>query len=201
MIQIIDSHLAPVNRTLLQSMFADRKRLFVDLFGWDVPVVDGQYEIDQFDNPHTVYLIAVDEDGGHAASIRLSPSTQPHMLGTLFPHLCPLGVPVDEATWESTRLCLPQRHGAERRRELRNLLFAAMVDVALEWGIERFTGVIPDSFRKEVLSMGWQAEPLGPAVRIPGGPIGAFLIHIRPDTRERLRWTGVYPDATDQVGA
>lgn len=201
MIHVIDSHLAAGNQPLLQSMFIDRKRLFVDLFGWDVPVVDGQYEIDQFDNADTIYLIVADDDGGHAASIRLFPSMRPHMLGTLFPHLCPLGVPVDDATWESTRLCLPQRHGAARRRELRNMLFSAMVDVALERGIERYTGVIPDPFRKEVLSLGWQAEPLGPAVRIPGGPIGAFLIHVGPDTPERLRWTGVYADPAHRVPA
>lgn len=200
MIHVIDNHLSAESQPLLQSMFADRKRLFVDLFGWDVPVVDGQYEMDQFDSADTIYLIVAD-DGGHEASIRLFPSTRPHMLGTLFPHLCPLGVPVDDATWESTRLCLPQRHGAERRRALRNMLFSAMVDVALARGIERYTGVIPEPFRKEVLAMGWQAEPLGPAVRIPGGPIGAFLIHIRPDTRERLRWTGVYPAAVDRVTA
>ena len=201
MIHVIDNHLAAESRPLLQSMFADRKRLFVDLFGWDVPVVDGQYEIDQFDNAHTVYLIATDEDGAHAASIRLFPSTQPHMLGTLFPHLCPLGVPADARTWESSRLCLPQRHGAARRRELRNMLFAAMVDVAIERGIERYTGVIPAAFRTEVLAMGWRAEPLGPAVRIAGGPIGAFLIHVDPDTPERLRWTGVYPEAAERVAA
>jgi acyl-homoserine lactone synthase len=201
MIHIIDNHLAAQGQPLLRSMFADRKRLFVDLFGWDVPVVDGQYEMDQFDNADTIYLIVADDDGGHAASIRLFPSTRPHMLGTIFPHLCPFGVPVDNTTWESTRLCLPQRHGAERRRILRNMLFSAMVDVALERGIERYTGVIPDPFRKEVLAMGWQAEPLGPAVRIPGGPIGAFLIHVRPDTPERLRWTGVYAGAADQVPA
>lgn len=199
MIQVIDNHLAPENRSLLQSMFADRKRLFVDLFGWDVPVVDDQYEMDQFDNAHTIYLIVADDDGSHVASIRLFPSIRPHMLGTLFAHLCPFGVPADEATWESTRLCLPQRHGAERRRELRNMLFSAMVDVALKRGIERYTGVIPDSFRKEVLSLGWQAEPLGPAVRSPGGPIGAFLIHVRPDTPERLGWTGVYSSVLDRV--
>jgi N-acyl-L-homoserine lactone synthetase len=201
MIHIIDNHLASANRPLLQSMFADRKRLFVDLFGWDVPVVDNQYEIDQFDNAHAVYLIASDDDGSHAASIRLFPTTQPHMLGTLFAHLCPFGVPVDHATWESTRLCLPQRHGAELRRELRNVLFSAMVDVALVRGIERYTGVIPDRFRKEVLSLGWQAEPLGPAVRIPGGPIGAFLIHVRSDTPERLGWNGVYSPVRHRVSA
>lgn len=201
MIHVIDNHLAPGRQSLLRSMFADRKRLFVDLFGWDVPVVDGEYEIDQFDNAHTVYLVAADADGQHEASMRLFPSTRPHMLGTLFPHLCPFGVPAGETTWESTRLCLPQRHGAERRRALRNRLISAMVDVALERGIERYTGVIPDPFRKEVLAMGWQAEPLGPAVRIPGGPIGAFLIHIRPDTPERLRWTGVYTRNAQQVAA
>lgn len=201
MIHIIDSHLAPGNQPLLQSMFADRKRLFVDLFGWEVPVVDGQYEIDQFDSADTIYLIVAGEDGEHEASIRLFPSTRPHMLDTLFPHLCPLGVPVDEATWESTRLCLPQRYRADRRRELRNMLFSAMVDVALDRGIERYTGVIPDPFRKEVLSLGWQAEPLGPAVRIPGGPIGAFLIHVRPDTPERLSWTGVYSPVLDRTPA
>jgi acyl-homoserine lactone synthase len=192
MIHIVDSRESSAKERLLQSMFADRKRLFVDLFGWEVPVVEGQYEIDQFDTDHTIYVIAADAAGEHEASIRLCPSSQPHMLGTIFPHLCPFGVPVGETIWESSRLCLPQRHGAARRRELRNLLISAMVDVALERGIERYTGVIPDPFRREVLAMGWQAEPLGPALRVPGGPIGAFLIHIRPDTPDRLRWTGVY---------
>lgn len=201
MIHIIDHTQAANRQSLLRSMFADRKRLFVDLFNWDVPVVDDRYEMDQFDNVDTVYLIVADAQGEHEASIRLFPSTRPHMLGTLFAHLCPLGVPIDDATWESTRLCLPQRHGAERRRELRNVLFSAMVDVALDRGIERYTGVVPDPFRKEVLSLGWQAEPLGPAVRISGGPIGAFLIHVRPDTPQRLGWTGVYSPVLQRVPA
>ncbi|MEO7169327.1 MAG: autoinducer synthase, partial [Sphingomonas sp.] len=83
-------------------------------------------------------------------------------------------------------------HGAARRLELRNQLISAMVDFALVRGIDRITGVIPENFRKLVLAMGWRAEPLGPAFRIPGGPIGAFAIRIAPDTPSRLRWTGVY---------
>jgi N-acyl-L-homoserine lactone synthetase len=201
MIHVIDHRTATASEPLLQSMFADRKRLFVDLFGWDVPVVDGQYEIDQFDDEHAIYIVVCNGGDEHEASIRLYPTTQPHMLDMLFPQLCPFGVPIGEGIWESTRLCLPQRHGAGRRRELRNLLFSAMVDVALKRGIERYTGVVPDAFRKEVLSLGWRAEPLGPAVRIPGGPVGAFLIHIDADTRDRLRWTGVYVGASEQVSA
>src|SRR3546814_16858205 len=78
------------------------------------------------------------------------------MLGTLFSHLCPLGVPAGDKIWESTRLCLPQRHGAERRRTLRNALISALVDVALARGLEQYTGLIPDPFSKDVLALGWQ---------------------------------------------
>ncbi|ATE65236.1 autoinducer synthase [Rhizorhabdus dicambivorans] len=201
MIHVIDNHLAADCRALLQSMFADRKRLFVDLFGWDVPVVDGQYEIDQFDTAHAIYIVIADGDGEHEASLRLLPTVQPHMIDTVFRDLCPIGVPSGEAIWESTRLCLPQRHGAERRRELRNMLISAMVDVALERGIDGYTGVLPDPFRKEVLAMGWRAEPLGPAVRMPGGPVGAFMVHIGADTPVRLGWTGTYVDQAREMAA
>jgi len=199
MIRIIENHLASGQRRPLETMFADRKVQFVDFFDWDVPVVNGRYEVDQFDGPQAVYIVAVDDEGRHEASMRMLPSTHPHLLGTLFPHLCPGGVPVGEATWESTRLCLPQRHGAARRLELRDQLISAMVDFALARGIDRITGVIPDGFRKLVLAMGWRAEPLGPAVRIKGGPIGAFSIDIGPDTPDRLRWTGVYRAAGHRI--
>lgn len=199
MIHVIDNHLAALNRPLLQSMFADRKRLFVDLFGWDVPVVDGLYEIDQFDTAAAVYIVAAGDDGLHEASLRLMPTTGPHMLGALFAHLCPLGVPTGPDIWETTRLCLPQRHGATRRRELRNLLFSAAIDFALERGIAHLTGLIPERFRRELLAMGWQAEPLGPTVRVAGGPVGAFMVHVGVDTPARLAWTGVYTQAERAV--
>ena len=195
MIHLVENHYTHPDRRLVETMFEDRKRLFVDLFGWEVPVIDGRFEMDEFDRADTIYVIAANADGTHAASMRLMPSTRPHLLGCKFAHLCPGGVPVDQSTWESARLCLPQRHGAELRRQLRNALISAMIDFALGREIDRFTGVIPENFRKEVLSMGWLAEALGPAVHIPGGPVGAFAIHVRPDTPDRLRWTGVYvPD-------
>ena len=41
---------------LLANMFVARKRVFIDLLHWDVPVVNGRYEIDEFDGIDTVYL-------------------------------------------------------------------------------------------------------------------------------------------------
>jgi N-acyl-L-homoserine lactone synthetase len=201
MIYVIDGY-SPTDRPqVLASMFEDRKRLFVDLFGWDVPVIADRFEIDQFDGADTTYVLAVDANGEHEASIRMMPSTRPHMLGSLFEHLCPMGVPVGDGIWETTRLCLPQRHGAARRRELRNALFSVVVDIAIEREISGLTGVIPDRFRKELLAMGWRAEPLGPAVSIQGGPIGAFLVHVAADTPARLGWTGVYTRISGRTGA
>src|SRR3546814_11492871 len=146
-------------------MLAGRKRLFVDLFVWVGPVVDGRLESDQFDGPETVYIVCANAAGEHEASIRLMPTTRPHMLGEIFPHLCPGGVPTGPTIWESTRLCLPLRHGAVRRRQLRTQLLSAIVDFALARGIACMTGVLPDSFRKEVSAVVWAAETPGPAGR------------------------------------
>ncbi|GAA0317683.1 hypothetical protein GCM10009087_30070 [Sphingomonas oligophenolica] len=77
MIHVIETYLAPGHRPLLRSMFADRKRLFVDLFGRGLPMSNGQYGFDQRDNAD---LIAADENGGHAALIRPFPCARPHTL-------------------------------------------------------------------------------------------------------------------------
>lgn len=197
MILLIENHPESAETLALETMFSDRKAQFVDFFEWDVPVVGGRFEMDQFDGPEAVYLIALDDDGRHEASLRMLPSWLPHLLGEVFPHLCVGGVPVGPRIWESTRLCLPSRHGAARRLQLRNMLISAMADFAIERGIEQITGVIPDGFRRDVLAMGWRAEPLGPASRIAGGPIGAFRIDVTPDVRERLAWTGIYSGALE----
>ncbi|WP_294136922.1 acyl-homoserine-lactone synthase [Sphingobium sp.] len=197
MILTIENYPKSAHQTALETMFTDRKAQFVDFFDWDVPVVDGRFEIDQFDTAEAIYIVAIDDSGRHEASLRMLPSWLPHLLGEIFPHLCVTGVPVGATTWESTRLCLPSRHGAARRRELRSALISAMADFALARGIEHITGVIPEGFRREVLAMGWRAEPLGPAVRIAGGPIGAFRIEVTSDICERLAWTGTYVGALE----
>lgn len=176
----------------LASMAEDRKILFVDLMGWDVPVIAGRYEIDAFDGDAATYLVAVDEHGAHEGSMRLLPTSRPHILGNLFPQLCCGIVPRGDAILEITRLCLPSRLGAERRRIVRDRLISAMVDHALETGITALTGVVTDRFRTQVLAMGWQAQALGQAVEIGGSLLGAFRIEIAADTPARLAKTGIY---------
>src|SRR3546814_5073717 len=61
-------------------MFAARKSVFVDLLKWDVPVLEGRYEIDQFDDEYARYLILADRGDGHLGSARLLPTMRPHIL-------------------------------------------------------------------------------------------------------------------------
>lgn len=69
-------------------MFEARKRVFVDLLKWNVPVLDDAYEIDQFDTPVASYLVLTDGESRHRASARLLRTDGAHILGELFPCLC-----------------------------------------------------------------------------------------------------------------
>jgi acyl-homoserine lactone synthase len=174
------------------SMFRDRKALFVDLLGWDVPVADDQYEIDRYDGDEALYLIAIDDDGQHTGSMRLLPTEPGHLLADLFAGLCVEDIPRGRHVMEITRLCLPQRLGSVGRLWVRNRLISAMVDYALANRVSILTGVVTAAFREQVLAMGWRAAPLGLARLRRGVELGGFSLHIDADTPARLAANGIY---------
>lgn len=196
-----------VHPKLLEQMFEDRKRIFVDLFKWDVPVSEGRLEIDEFDNEEAVYLIATDGDGSHLGSLRLLHTDRPHILGSLFSELCEHDVPAGETTMEITRLCLSLRLRADERLVVRNRLISAMVDYCIQRGISALTGVVAENFREKVMDMGWNCAPLGPALLIGDSRLGAFEIAINDDTPGLLAENGIYSlgglsaSSTEQMGA
>src|SRR3546814_8386098 len=69
----------PTPDGVLRAMFAARKSVFVDLLKWDVPVLEGRYEIDQFDDEYARYLILADRGDGHLGSARLLPTMRPQI--------------------------------------------------------------------------------------------------------------------------
>jgi len=178
------------------NMHRDRKRIFVDLLKWDVPVVDGQYEIDQFDHSGAVYLIASEEDGSHRGSIRLLPTTRPHILGSLFPHLCDGPVPAGANVYEITRGCLSPRLRASERLRVRNQLTTAAVEFALFNGIDTLTCVADGGWYSQILALGWQCEPLGLPQIVGGVMTGALRIAISRDTPRLLLEAGTYSHST-----
>src|SRR3546814_9977840 len=65
MLKVVDRFNRTREHVALRSMFEARKRFFVDELGWDLPVLAGLYEVDQFDDGHATYLIVVDQDDRH----------------------------------------------------------------------------------------------------------------------------------------
>lgn len=178
------------------NMHRDRKHVFVDLLKWRVPVVAGEFEVDQFDTPRATYLVSADGSGEHYGSFRLLPSTGPHILGTLFPELCDEGVPVGPNVVEISRGCLSPRLRAAQRLRVRNQLVTAAVEFALANGIDTFTCVADGGWYSQILAMGWRCAPLGLPREIDGALTGALKIHIDRETRAHLRASGIYFPST-----
>lgn len=192
MVTLASSVRMPLGASPLRQMFEARKRVFVDLLKWQVPVLEGRYEMDQFDDQHAVYLIAAGADGGHAGSARLLATERPHILGDLFPQLC-AGPPTrGPRVMEITRFCLDPRGNGRDRLETRNALVSALVRYALEHGIETYTGVAEMGWLQQILAFGWNCRPLGLPCIVDGKMLGALCIEITDDTPSLLARNGIY---------
>lgn len=178
----------------VQSMFEARKQVFVDLLKWEVPVIDGRFEVDQFDDRHAIYVIVAGPKGEHLGSARLLDTRRPHILGSLYPDLCAGTVPSGPGIFEITRFCLGRNQGAARRRETRNRLVSALVSIALDQGIRTYTGVAEMGWLQQILAFGWECRPLGPPRALDCGLLGALAISIGSETRARLDQNGVWID-------
>jgi acyl-homoserine lactone synthase len=178
-----------------RAMFEARKRVFVDLLKWDVPVLAGRYEIDQFDDPHAQYLILTDQAGAHLASARLLDTERPHLLDSVFPDLCAARVPRGPDIREITRFCLDPRLSAAERRRVRDTLVTALADYALQAGIRSYTGVAERAWLEQVVHFGWRCALLGPTDR-GSDRLGAVQIFVDSDTPDRLRAAGLVPLTT-----
>jgi N-acyl-L-homoserine lactone synthetase len=179
---------ADLRHGLSSAMLRDRKTVLVDRLGWDLESPDGLHEIDGYDGDDTLYLIVHQaETGRHLGSVRLLPSTGPHLLGDVFPHLCFDGVPRGPDVMEITRLVTAPGLNRAEALQVRRQLSIALFEHALDHGIARYTMVTHMPWLPSLLSIGWDAEPLG----LPHGEgkdaVAALQILVNRETLDRLR--------------
>ncbi len=173
----------------LIEMHHDRKRIFVDQLDWQLPSRGSWLEIDQFDNEYTVYLMACSDDGDrHLASVRLLPTTRPHMLNTIFAGLCDGGPVVADDVWESSRFTIAPvgLRGTEVMR-LSQYLALAHVEFALLNGIASYTMIGETHRVATVLAMGWRVEPLCLPTDCGDGKVVAMRVHVDDGTLPMMR--------------
>lgn len=179
MILLIDAHNANQFGDVLHDMHRDRRKVFVDGLGWNLPVTADGLEIDQFDGGPAVYLVCVDPaTRRHMSSTRLLPSTAPHVLGSVFDHLCDSGAPRTETVWEISRFCTSPGLTRDETKWARRRVVVAMAEFALLHDLDRYSCVISLSWLSVFLSPGWRCDPLGAPKEWEGDMIGAFSIAI-----------------------
>lgn len=184
------------NDLALRAMFEARKRVFVDLLKWQVPVLDGRFELDQFDTPDAEYLILTDAAGSHRASTRLLRTEGAHILADLFNQLCDGPVPSGPTCREITRFCLEPSLTAHDRRDARNQLVSALADHALRCGITQYTGVASPGWFGQIAEFGWDCRALGEMRQVGNHRLVALHIRIDALTLGALAATGIYRPAT-----
>src|ERR1700685_3388477 len=129
--------------SLLFDMHRLRKRVFRDRMGWNVSVTPGGLEVDDFDLPDTVYLLALDDDGRVIGNWRLLPASGPTMIRKVWPQfLDSIEMPHSPAVWETSRFAVDSPRGnseegiAQVNRATQEL-FCGITELCILCGIQK----------------------------------------------------------------
>lgn len=103
MIEIIQPGQFGKTKSLIE-MHKVRKLIFSDRMKWDVNILNGELEIDDFDLPDTVYILSRDKIGRVCGVWRMLPTTSPSMIRKIWPEfLESFPMECDDNVWELSR--------------------------------------------------------------------------------------------------
>ncbi len=157
---------------LFGNLFRARKQSFIVQKNWDLPeAMDMEY--DQYDTPASRW-IAIHEGGKIYAGIRLTPTTthcgiysymirdaQQGLLSSLPQDLLYENAPVNEQTWESSRVFVAHDTPQRIRRRVHAHLVATMLKGAREQGASHLVGIIAATWPRWLGRCGLEAKAIG----------------------------------------
>ena len=159
-----------------------RHKVFVEQLGWQLQAIDNA-EQDQFDRCDTIYVATRDKQGNISGCARLLPTTQPYLLGDVFPQLLN-GMPPPNSpdVWELSRFaamdfnekksCVPGQFSSP----VAITLLQETIAVAAAQGAKRLITVSPVGVERLLMRAGFHAHRAGPPMIIDGHPIFACRI-------------------------
>lgn len=167
-----------------------RKQVFIDFFKWNLTDQNG-LEIDQFDTPDAYYLFDQDPDTGTViSSMRLLPTTRPHMMENLFSHMCAVDWPRGPHVFEVSRLLYnPILQAADDSVMLRaRRRFAlGLLEFCKLWGINELVFVTHAKFLARLVHYNWDMRPLGLPTLDGDQQVAAMRLSLHSDTLANLR--------------
>jgi acyl-homoserine lactone synthase len=197
-----------VNRRLYQDVLEDywhiRHDIYVGERRWLELAKPDQREIDQFDTPATVYLMAL-EGRRVVGSHRLVPTTEPTLMSDVFPYLSLKGAISRPDVYELSRVfVVKERRGEAANPRIESIVMAGTMEYALIEELSQFTIVMETWWLPRFQQMGWNPRPLGLPVDINGMSCVAVTVDVteeawRTTCKSRgvdgpvLAWNGVRP--------
>ncbi|MEE1613337.1 acyl-homoserine-lactone synthase [Microvirga sp. CF3016] len=188
MIHIVSPDNEYLYKDEMEQAYRLRHRVFVEEKKWtDLSKPDGR-EVDQFDNEHAVHMLYI-EEGKVLGYQRMLPSTRPHLLSDVLPHLCEDVPPVGEHIWEWTRYCVEPAH-RERGRTLSpvaNMLLSGIVEWGLESGVNTIIIQMNPLWLLRLVQLHFRVMPLGLPQRVGDEDVVAVTASFDRRTLARLQ--------------
>jgi acyl-homoserine lactone synthase len=186
---LVTAHNLHRHDALLEAAYRFRHRFFVDFMKWEALRKPDGRDVDQFDLPDVIHVIGHDERGVYSYS-RLLPTTRPHLLNSVYPHLLDgAHEPVGPDIWEWTRCAVDPA-----RREGRASVDAAtagmtlgVTEACLALGISALHVQTHPMLLARLLELGWNCRPLALESLVEGAPVVPFLAGVTERTLLRSR--------------
>ncbi len=161
-----------------------RHKVFIEMLGWELETRNGE-ELDQFDRPDTLYVVSQDDDGNVNGCARLLPTSQPYLLGEIFPQLMNgAEVPRSDEIWELSRFAAVDFNSrtmsalSQFSSEVAVELLKESIAFAAANGAKRLITVSPIGIERLLRRAGFRAHRAGPPMIIDGHPIFACWIEV-----------------------
>lgn len=170
MIEIVQAGQAG-KTSLLFDMHRLRARVFKDMLKWDVNVNDDGLEIDDFDLPDAVYILALSEDRRVIGSWRLLPTTGPTMIRDVWPQfLKSLPMPVASNIYEVSRFSVNSLNPDSRANKAESQqavgeMFVALTALCMKAGIDEIHTLYDDRIAKVIAKI--DCAPYASSERLP----------------------------------
>ena len=161
-----------------------RHQVFIERLGWALESRDG-CELDRFDRADTLYVTVEDAHSQIAGCARLLPTTQPYLLGDVFPQLLRGAPPPRDARiWELSRFASMDFAQpvntplAQFSSSSTALLLRGAMDCAAREGADRLITVSPLGIERLVRRLGVRASQAAAPLAINGQMMFACWIEV-----------------------
>ena len=188
-IYVVDSRNRGNYRRQLEEMHRIRHRIYIEGRGWNALRKSDGREVDEFDTDDAVYLLGLSPDGSVTAGTRLVPTSKPHLMRNVFPHLATKGaIPRSDSIYEWTRYFLANEPKDRRaRRRASGEILCAMFEYGLEAGLTHFSLVCDTFFLPMFREARWRITELGDPTRYEEGVCIAVLFEVSERTLNSTR--------------